>query len=116
MFGIKEGERLKLYKYTNGTCNASGPAIRALRERAGISQEQLAAKLQLAGLNLNQKAVSRIETGDRVVQTSSWAILRRCSACQFAHCWNMKNEAGNRLFFYAKKRENVGNELDYIHP
>lgn len=67
MFGIKEGERLKLYKYTNGTCNASGPAIRALRERAGISQEQLAAKLQLAGLNLNQKAVSRIETGDRVV-------------------------------------------------
>lgn len=54
MFGIKEGERLKLYKHTNGTCNASGPAIRALRERAGISQEQLAAKLQLAGLNLNQ--------------------------------------------------------------
>ena len=43
------------------------PAIRALREKAGISQEQLAAKLQLAGLNLNQKAVSRIETGDRVV-------------------------------------------------
>ena len=67
MFGIKEGERLKLYKHTNGTCNASGPAIRALREKAGISQEQLAAKLQLAGLNLNQKAVSRIETGDRVV-------------------------------------------------
>ena len=60
-------ERLKLYKHTNGTCNASGPAIRALREKAGISQEQLAAKLQLAGLNLNQKAVSRIETGDRVV-------------------------------------------------
>ena len=58
---------MKLYKHTNGTCNASGPAIRALRERAGISQEQLAAKLQLAGLNLNQKAVSRIETGDRVV-------------------------------------------------
>lgn len=55
---------MKLYKYTNGTCNASGPAIRALRERAGISQEQLAAKLQLA---VNQKAVSRIETGDRVV-------------------------------------------------
>lgn len=56
---------MKLYKHTNGTCNASGPAIRALREKAGISQEQLAAKLQLAGLN--QKAVSRIETGDRVV-------------------------------------------------
>ena len=38
-----------------------------LREEAGLSQEQLAAKLQLAGLNLTQKAISRIETGDRVV-------------------------------------------------
>ena len=40
---------MKLYKYTNGKCNIS------------------AARLQLAGLSLNQKAVSRIETGDRVV-------------------------------------------------
>ena len=41
--------------------------IRRLREREGLSQEELAAKLQLAGLNLNQKAISRIETGVRVV-------------------------------------------------
>ena len=38
-----------------------------LRTKQGLSQEQLAAKIQLAGLNLNQKAISRIETGDRVV-------------------------------------------------
>ena len=36
-------------------------------QAAGLSQEQLAAKVQLVGLNLNQKAISRIETGDRVV-------------------------------------------------
>ncbi|MDE7416466.1 MAG: helix-turn-helix domain-containing protein [Lachnospiraceae bacterium] len=58
---------MKLYKYTNGKCNISGSIIRDLRERADLSQEQLAARLQLAGLSLNQKAVSRIETGDRVV-------------------------------------------------
>lgn len=58
---------MKLYKYADGKCNASGQKIRELREAAGISQEELAAKLQLAGLNINQKAVSRIETGDRVV-------------------------------------------------
>lgn len=58
---------MKLYKYTDGKCNASGAVIRQLREKAGLSQEELAAKLQLAGLNLNQKSVSRIETGDRVV-------------------------------------------------
>jgi len=32
-----------------------------------MSQERLAAALQLIGLDLNQKAISRIETGDRVV-------------------------------------------------
>ncbi len=58
---------MKIYKYTDGKCNASGGKIKALREEASLSQEQLAAKLQLMGLNLNQKAVSRIETGERVV-------------------------------------------------
>lgn len=58
---------MKLYKHTNGKCNISGAKIRSLRESADLSQEQLAAKLQLAGLNLNQKAISRIETGERVV-------------------------------------------------
>ena len=58
---------MKIYKHKDGRGNASGPQIKALREAAGLSQEQLAAKVQLAGLNLNQKAISRIETGDRVV-------------------------------------------------
>lgn len=58
---------MKIYKHKDGRYNASGPQIKALREAAGLSQEQLAAKVQLAGLNLNQKAISRIETGDRVV-------------------------------------------------
>lgn len=58
---------MKLYKSDNGKCNISGSQIKHLRELAGISQEQLAAKIQLEGLNLNQKAISRIETGIRVV-------------------------------------------------
>ena len=58
---------MKIYKHKDGRRNASGPQIKALREAAGLSQEQLAAKVQLAGLNLNQKAISRIETGNRVV-------------------------------------------------
>ena len=57
---------MKIYK-PDGRCNVSGERVKAARERAGISQEQLAAKLQLAGLSITQKAVSRIETGDRVV-------------------------------------------------
>ncbi len=58
---------MKLYRHANGKCNVSGSVIRELREAAGLSQEQLAARLQLTGLSLNQKAISRIETGDRIV-------------------------------------------------
>lgn len=38
-----------------------------LREKKRLSQEQLAARMQVEGVQINQKAVSRIETGDRVV-------------------------------------------------
>ena len=41
--------------------------MRQTRERENLSQKQLAAKLQLAGLNITQKAVSRMETGKRVI-------------------------------------------------
>lgn len=57
---------MKIYK-PDGKCNVSGDKVRAARERAHLSQEQLAAKIQLAGLSITQKAISRIETGDRVV-------------------------------------------------
>ena len=57
---------MKIYK-PDGRCNISGTRVRAAREKAGISQEQLAGRIQLAGLSITQKAISRIETGDRVV-------------------------------------------------
>ena len=57
---------MKLYDY-NGSCNRAGACIRLRRTQLGLSQEQLAARLQLQGLELNQKAVSRVETGLRVL-------------------------------------------------
>lgn len=41
--------------------------MRRIREGKKLSQEQMAAWLQLEGLSINQKAISRIETGERVV-------------------------------------------------
>ncbi len=58
---------MKLYKYDNNRCNISGISIRKFREAAGLSQEQLASALQLLGLDISQKAISRTETGSRVV-------------------------------------------------
>lgn len=49
--------------------------VREARMRMGWSQEELAEKLQLAGLQLGQMAVSRIETGKRVVPDFELPIL-----------------------------------------
>jgi len=57
---------MKLYTY-QGRCNIAGERIRQAREAEGFSQEQLAARLQLLGLEITQKSISRIETGLRVV-------------------------------------------------
>ena len=51
----------------DGKCNTCGDRVRIARNRAGLSQEQLAARVQLDGYSLTQKAVSRIEAGTRVV-------------------------------------------------
>lgn len=40
-----------------------GTNIRLLRERAGLTQEALAAKLQLSGCDVTRSAVAKIEVG-----------------------------------------------------
>ena len=57
---------MKIYK-PSGKCNISGGRLRATRESVSLSQEQLAARLQLAGLNVTQKTISRMENGQRVI-------------------------------------------------
>lgn len=51
----------------NGKINSCGERIKELRQTLGISQNDLAVKLQLVGLGITQKTISRIETEDRVV-------------------------------------------------
>lgn len=51
----------------DGKCNICGERVRAAREKRNISQEALAAKIQLNGHSLTQKAISRIEMGLRIV-------------------------------------------------
>ena len=57
---------MKIYKY-HGLHNICGKRIRLAREKLGLNQSQLAARLQVEGIQLDQKAISRIETGVRVV-------------------------------------------------
>lgn len=59
----------------NGKCNICGPKIRQAREKAGLSQEQLAAKLQLQGYTATQKTVSRMESGARLIADHEIPLL-----------------------------------------
>ena len=45
--------------------NMIGKNIRALRERAGLTQENMAAKLQLRGCDITRSAVAKIEVAQR---------------------------------------------------
>lgn len=65
---------MKIYGYNN-RCNLCGAQVRKRREQLGLTQEQLAARMQVKGVQINQKAVSRIETGDRVVTDYELAAL-----------------------------------------
>ena len=47
--------------------NIIGENLKLLRLQKGLSQEQLASKLHLLGLNLDRSAISRIESYSREV-------------------------------------------------
>lgn len=57
---------MRLYTL-DGRYNVCGERMREARIQIGWTQDTMAAKLQLAGLQMGQMAVSRIETGKRVV-------------------------------------------------
>ena len=56
-------------------CNLSGARIREARKKEKISQEMLAARLQVRGLQIEQTAISRMETGRRVIADFELPII-----------------------------------------
>jgi len=57
---------MKIYGI-NGKKNIAGVRIKTVREQLGWSQADLAAKLQLENIVIEQKAISRIERGERLI-------------------------------------------------
>ena len=67
---------MKKHHY-NGKCNACEQKIKALRKKAEITQGQLAARMQVQGVVLEQKNISRIERGERLVADYElWAFAQ----------------------------------------
>lgn len=54
-----------------------GRNLRVLRENANITQEQLAAKLQLCGCDITRSAVAKIEVGQRHLYPDEIILLKK---------------------------------------
>ena len=60
--------------------NAAGPQIARVRGERNLTQEQLATKLQVAGLDLDRIAVAKIEARIRSVYDYELAVIARLLA------------------------------------
>nr|DAK94963.1 MAG TPA: helix-turn-helix domain protein [Caudoviricetes sp.] len=63
----RRGEHLKIINL-DGRRNVSGERVRQMRTKKRMTQADLAAKVQTTGVILEQDAISRIESGSRMVQ------------------------------------------------
>ena len=76
---------MKITKYNN-IKKISGNELKELRKDAKISQQDLAEKLQLEGIDLTSKEISKIETNNRLVQDFelfAFAKIFKVSADEF---------------------------------
>lgn len=67
---------MRKFKYL-GKNNVSGDRIRELRLRARLSQSDLAIRMQTEGVVIEQDAISRIESGSRLVTDFELLVLAR---------------------------------------
>ena len=65
---------MKIYDY-NGRKNLCGDRVREARARRKITQADLAARLQVAGVIMERDSVSRIEIGTRFVTDYELVVL-----------------------------------------
>ena len=67
---------MKIYDY-NGKKNISGERIQAARRKMKITQGELAARLQVEGINIERDSISRIEIGTRFVADYELLVISR---------------------------------------
>lgn len=63
--------------------------IRALRERAGLTQEQVAAQLQVRGCDITRSALAKIEVGQRHLYPDEVLLLKEILHTSFEEIFKM---------------------------
>lgn len=61
-----------------------GPALRRLRRQNKLTQEQVAAQLQIKGFNITRDIYGKMETGDHGIKLSVLAALKEIFRAEYA--------------------------------
>lgn len=67
-----------------------GQNIRLLREKAGITQDVLAAKLQLRGCDITRSAVAKIEVGQRHLYSDEIILIKEILGAEYDDIFYLK--------------------------
>lgn len=68
-----------------------GNNIRRLREKAGITQEILAAKLQLSGCDITRSAIAKIEVGQRHIYPDEILLIKEILKVEYEDIFNTED-------------------------
>ena len=68
---------MKIYDF-EGKKNICGKRVKEARQKLGLTQVDLAARLQVAGVIIERDSVSRIEIGTRFVADYEIVALAKC--------------------------------------
>lgn len=71
---------------------AVGKNIRLLREKKDITQEQLAAKLQINGCDITRSAVAKIEVGQRHLYPDEVILIKQILGVSYDDIFNIKKK------------------------
>ena len=82
---------MKIYSF-HGKKNIVGPRIREARSRQQLSQADLAAKMQLEGVVIEQNCISRLEIGTRFVPDYELPIYAKVLHVSVGWLLGMTNE------------------------
>ncbi len=66
-----------------------GKNIRTLREKAGITQDTLAAKLQIDGCDITRSAIAKIEVGQRHLYPDEIILIKKALDVSFEEIFNI---------------------------
>ena len=67
-----------------------GLNIRRLRERAGLTQEQLSARLQVCGCDVTRSALAKIEVGQRHLYPDEIMLIRQILGVSYDDIFRME--------------------------